>query len=281
MKRYCSRLQDFDLELSVTGDSEGSVSLHYAAYHGRVDIVKLLVSRNPTILAHTNYKGENALHVAVKRKQSDVMTVLGDMLETLGIEFCNQVMRQAKDENGNTVAQLILTSKSQVPGVFETYTQNSRDEGASTGNNEMNMDLFVREAMIVIGVLIATVTFQALMSPPQSLLKEGIANRNSSRAAVLFLSTNSVGFLTSSLSIIFYSMKESVIMLYFWVGASFLCTVISYICVLMSTMKDDEVFFTVFRTSIIMALPNLIISLYFSSPEVKNFVNKIIECLKS
>lgn len=168
----------------------------------------------------------------------------------------------------------------QAPGVFQAYSQNlgqSREEcGADIQMNSQveakyEEKKMAKEAMLVVGVLIATVSFQALMSLPQSIWEDGQLRGKSS---IYFLACNTVSFFASCFGI-YVSLRKDPTMILFWVSSSLVWTAASYVCVLISVLNKKHVAHDLLITSIAMAVPNMIVSLIVYSESIKKIVKKI------
>ncbi|GKV45503.1 hypothetical protein SLEP1_g52575 [Rubroshorea leprosula] len=93
-----------DRGLSCLEGREKKTPLHYAAIKGRVDeIIEMLMS-SPECIGHVTIQGETALHLAIKNSKVEAARVLVDWVR----EMKNESVLNLKDEQGNTVIELLL-----------------------------------------------------------------------------------------------------------------------------------------------------------------------------
>lgn len=169
----------------------------------------------------------------------------------------------------------------QAPGVLQAYYQNLGQSHVDTGTNvqEKSQDKtryeqkkkIGKEVMLIVGILIATLSFQALMSPPDSTMKDG---RIHGKSSIFFMACNSISFFASCFGI-YVSLREDPTMILFWVSSSLVWTAASYVCVLISVLNKKHVAHDLLITSIAMAVPNMIVSLIVYSESIKKIVKKI------
>ncbi|CDP09408.1 unnamed protein product [Coffea canephora] len=208
-------------------------ALHYAASKGNVEVIDELLSTCPDCLKDVTFSQETALHLALKCYQFEAFKVLVKWLEINKL----QSIINWPDFNGNTSIELLLICK----GICATikvnaknfkgnhsisfvsqakHQQNIADHQSQPSKDWFNYFKFqiqrespsdTRNVLLVVAALIATVTFQAGVTPPSSILDMSNQPNDENQAAIfgshatsyLFLFSNSLG-LTASLSIIIY-----------------------------------------------------------------------------
>lgn len=296
---------DFNQDLDLSFDGEGCGPLHYAAYHGRSEVVKVMVSRNISLMKQVNFAGETALHLAVKSNRYEVMRVMEEMLKNEGNdEDCEIVLMHVKDESGYSVANLLVASSYKGNNLFQAYVSKVRgsDNQGNNNNNQLaststkvpsdseesdsdfEAQAFYRQAILVIMVLIATVTFQALISPPQFLWRDGglkpllFVDPQQTKWAYQFLDflvANTAAFLMSCWGLFAVLCREDLHMIFFWLGASVTSILISYLYVLLPMMQGSVKYMFLKKLLIFLS-----IGMFLSVVRYSNTYKKICTKLK-
>ncbi|KAG4132977.1 hypothetical protein ERO13_D08G066500v2 [Gossypium hirsutum] len=176
-------------DICLLKGKDGKVPLHCAALKGRVDVVKELVWACPESLKQVTACGETALHLAVKSNQIEAARVLIEEIRRLQMmEILNW-----KDTEGNTVLHQATFNRQHEmfqqagavtaqeitgdPAYFRTQTEpiNTAHMVQSACSWNLWKELMkevaessteTQNALMVVAVLIASVTYQAILSPP-------------------------------------------------------------------------------------------------------------------
>ncbi|KAK7838519.1 ankyrin repeat-containing protein bda1 [Quercus suber] len=232
-------------ELSLVKDKSGRTPLHFAAIRGRVFVIDELLSHCPRAIRCVTSRGETALHLAVKNNQFEALKAL---VEKLDNDDDDEILN-AEDKEGNTILQLavannqlqldkkfieilpgeqstvetdILPQATTQAGKFDLTQPQQSDQSAEDNSNTIWES--VQEMVLVVASLIATVTYQAGLSPPQTIWKEdkkldpkcifhrsnSATNTCPSATYYLFMSFNTAGFFSSVFLIFFYGNKTYV-----------------------------------------------------------------------
>lgn len=244
-------------DLCMIKDKGGRTPLHYAAIKGRIKVIEELLSQCPQALKERTAHGETALHLAVKNSQSDALKKL---VEKVSEDGDADDLVTAKDDDGNTISQLAAASKQlqilnflkkqnlvgtdtidvvsgdQLDGQTKAEPQANRNKKATTKadstqqssqstDDDSSSSIWseVEEMVLVVASLIATITYQAGLSPPETIWSDNMKSdkRCTSHqsffsstdlcpvaAYYLFMSFNTSGFF-SSIFLIFFFNKPS------------------------------------------------------------------------
>ncbi|KAK4278818.1 hypothetical protein QN277_016613 [Acacia crassicarpa] len=229
--------------LCLLKDKFGLNPLHHAAIRGRVGVIQELVSFCPDAAKQvTTAQGETALHLAVKNHQLEAVRVL--------VKLCGEDVEimSLKDKDGRTALEIAIATKQlqvlELLGFrgktnkesttlevllsetqFETPKPTTQDgnnadttqTSQQTEENSKNIWESLDNMVLVVASLIATVTYQAGLSPPETIWKEDMKNHpkcifhgtNTSHSCpdvtyYLFMSFNTSGFFASCFLIFFY-----------------------------------------------------------------------------
>ncbi|XP_039165198.1 ankyrin repeat-containing protein BDA1-like [Eucalyptus grandis] len=269
-------------ELAKDQDSQGSTPLHLAAAKGYLNIVVSLLRVNPdmcnvcdiykrnplhvaamkghvAVLEYLVQKRPNAAHSSVEHGQTILhLCLMHNRLEALKflIDILPSDLINSRDQRGNTIlhlaatygetkTMLFLTNKGVKPNIknFRGFTaldllaQGESEERKRKWQNNMH------KTLMVVAALLATMAFQATITPPSGLSKgnsrsdkENIAPSASNELSHLyrsFISCNTISFIASlSIVMIFISglpLKRHriitwIAMLVTWVAITFMAT---------------------------------------------------------
>ncbi|XP_031272464.1 ankyrin repeat-containing protein BDA1-like isoform X2 [Pistacia vera] len=236
-------------QLCLIKDKAGRNPLHFAAMKGRVHVIAELVSCCPNCVKEVTTKGETPLHLAVKNKQFEAVKMLLEKVKE-DDENDNGELINAKDNEGNTIFQLamateqlqvieLLRNESKVEQDMDIKEVGSAsghqfDDGAeaktqetqtASSDSKQNIWEEVQEMVLVVASLIATVTYQAGLSPPSTIWKQDMKLDSKcifhhhyhplsyscpDLSYFLFMSFNTAGFFASIFLIFFFRSPSSV-----------------------------------------------------------------------
>ncbi|XP_073135268.1 uncharacterized protein [Henckelia pumila] len=182
-------------QLAEELDSQQSSPLHIASAKGYLDIAKILLSAAPiSVCLSRDVVGRNPLHLAAmeghdlvvaelvrvcplaaREKVDGGQTVLHlcvkyDRLECLEIlvPVLNEEIVNAKDNNGDTIMHMAKRDK-QVK-IIKYLVESGNGNMINAKNSECLAEK--RDSIMVVAVLIATMAFQAGVSPPGGLWQD-------------------------------------------------------------------------------------------------------------
>ncbi|GMQ06893.1 hypothetical protein CsSME_00051313 [Camellia sinensis var. sinensis] len=208
-----TQLINFDKELIRVKGRESFTPLHYVAENGDVDLLAEFLLACPESIMDRTIRAETALHIAVKNSKLEACKVLlGWLRRSLNLQLLN-----SKDEKGNTVLH-IAVSNSQTEivkllggaGAFQHSSSPTHYSLAGflksperriekiikssfflevfLNPNFFSMTMETRNAILVVAVLVATSTYQAILSPPGGVRGLGGGDNNNNQ-----LTTNTNG----------------------------------------------------------------------------------------
>ncbi|KAI3414625.1 ANK_REP_REGION domain-containing protein [Psidium guajava] len=238
-------------DLCMMKDKGGRTPLHYAAIKGRVKVIEELLSQCPLALKDRTARGKTALHLAVENSQFEALKKL---VEKVSKDGDADELLTAKDDDGNTISQLAVASKQlqildflrkqnmvgkdtidvvsgdQLEEQANAKSRANRSKKAATkadsrddDSSSSSMWSEVEEMVLVVASLIATITYQAGLSPPQTIWGDNMklnarctshhsffssTNLCPVPSYYLFMSFNTSGFF-SSIFLIFFFRKPS------------------------------------------------------------------------
>ncbi|KAK6240144.1 hypothetical protein QUC31_005613 [Theobroma cacao] len=188
-------------DICLLKGKDGKVPLHCAALKGRVDVVKELVGACPESVKEPTAFGETALHLAVKSNQIEAARIIGlligqeavvsrvnvnainssgftpkdvlDLLLQSGGDCYDIQIHQIFQQAGAVKARDITTGPAHVQTEAENFNKKQKLLSPSSWNQWKELMKEVTEsstdtqnALMVVAVLIATITYQAILSPP-------------------------------------------------------------------------------------------------------------------
>ncbi|KAI4305882.1 hypothetical protein L6164_029215 [Bauhinia variegata] len=131
----------------------GRIPLHDAVIKGRDSVIEDLISHFAESLTEVTERGETVLHLAAMNYQSRALEVLIERMKRL--ENFSAIFN-AKDKGGNTFWDL---------GHHRQTRENDNEESGKNSG--------LQNAMQIVAGLILTATYQACVSPPSTIWKEG------------------------------------------------------------------------------------------------------------
>ncbi|CAL5443224.1 unnamed protein product [Camellia sinensis] len=212
-----TQLINFDKELIRVKGRESFTPLHYVAEKGDIDLLAEFLLACPESIMDRTIRDETVLHIAVKNSKLEACKVLlGWLRRSLNLQLLN-----SKDEKGNTVLH-IAVSNSQTEivkllggaGAFQRSSSPTHDSLAGflksperriekiiksslllevfLNPNFFSMTMETRNAILVVAVLVATSTYQAILTPPGGVRGLGGGDNNNQ------LTTNTNGTLINA-----------------------------------------------------------------------------------
>ncbi|KZV51871.1 ankyrin repeat-containing protein-like [Dorcoceras hygrometricum] len=231
-------------------DSQQSSPLHIASAKGYSDIAKLLLSAAPAMCFSRDFGGRNPIHLAAMEGHDLVLAELIRVRQLAAREKLNEEIVNAKDNDGDTIMHMALRHKhveiikflvgtgkinldaenSKGQTVIDMLHETSKDgnysdmrkvlqpyvcKSRTTPTESVQWLTKKRDSIMVVAILIATMAFQAGVSPPGGLwqddLSEGSQGNHNAGESVMshrdpkyfrnFIRANTIAFV-SSLSII-------------------------------------------------------------------------------
>ncbi|GMP94883.1 hypothetical protein CsSME_00044154 [Camellia sinensis var. sinensis] len=230
-----------DPDMCLTRDKDGKNPLHLAVMKGKVDVLKLLVQANSQAAEVVMDRGETILHLCMMRNQ---LHCLKELMNTIkNKEFVN-----AKDEKGNTILHLavanahiealdyLLTnakldvniknaSKYTALDILEQIrkdVENSDDiknklrkAGAMSGKDVGQSEWLAKkkETIMLVATLIATIAFQAGMSPPGGVWQDNSDGHRAGEAVMAYNYPNSYPYFIRASTVGFVASLSTILLL--------------------------------------------------------------------
>ncbi|XP_047965725.1 ankyrin repeat-containing protein At5g02620-like [Salvia hispanica] len=184
-------------------DCRGMNPIHVAAMNGRVDVVERLVEEDGFAAMEKLDRGETVLHLCVKHRQLGALRVLVDKL---GEFVCEE------DDAGDTVLHLAVRFRQveMIQYLVENTIINKKSKNSNTNQSSQSPPVEwltkKRDSIMVVAILIATMAFQAAVSPaggvwqddtPPHRAGEAVMAYNNPKIYKNFIRSNTVAFVTS------------------------------------------------------------------------------------
>ncbi|KAI7995742.1 Ankyrin repeat-containing protein [Camellia lanceoleosa] len=234
-------LTSVDPDMCLARDKDGKNPLHLAVMKGKVDVLKALVQANSQAAEVVMDRGETILHLCVMRGQLDC---LKELLNTIkNKEFVN-----AKDERGNTILHLAVANK-QIKALDYLLTNATLDvniknasectaldilaqirkdlknpndienklrkAGAMSGNDVGQSEWLAKkkETIMLVATLIATIAFQAGMSPPGGVWQDTSNGHRAGEAVMAYNYPDSYPYFIRACTIGFVASLSTILLL--------------------------------------------------------------------
>ncbi|KAJ9175653.1 hypothetical protein P3X46_014190 [Hevea brasiliensis] len=160
----------------------GMTPLHYATEQGKTPILEEFFEACPESIKDVTFQGDTALHTAVKNHQVEAFQLLMGWLQRsvfVDAAFWERELLNWKNKEGNTVLHIAASSNQRQirlpPCGFLTGTGRAGNLKRKifcyawtirSARLQMNTPTERRNALLVVDALIATITYQAALSPP-------------------------------------------------------------------------------------------------------------------
>ncbi|XP_052183436.1 uncharacterized protein LOC127795666 [Diospyros lotus] len=203
--------------MCATLDGDGRNLLHLATMEGDVCVLTMFLEDktywNHELLKAKDSGGNTIFHLAVKHKKFEAMQFLVKKVEAELKGKNIQKPANPLNECGYTTLDILEEIKADVPE-FDNVKEMFRKPNALKASevNQVEWLSKKRDAPMVVASLIATMAFQAGVSPPGVFWQENSADHRAGEAVMafnypdsypLFLRANTIGFVASVSTILF------------------------------------------------------------------------------
>ncbi|PHT60625.1 hypothetical protein CQW23_02988 [Capsicum baccatum] len=170
-----------DRNLCLLKGKEIRTPLHYAVIKGREYVMKELLVASPDSAEEVTARGETSLHLAVKNHQFEAFKVLLEESRDGDIEATLRASGAVSVENLQSLQQEGLPHSWAVPVQDPSSREQRRDRPRSISKKLQDFFKYnkskdppgkVRDTLLVIAILIATATYQAVLSPAGSVWQD-------------------------------------------------------------------------------------------------------------
>ncbi|KAK2985782.1 hypothetical protein RJ640_012600 [Escallonia rubra] len=127
----------------MNDQDDEKTALHIAACQGKIEIMKVLISRCPDCWEMVNDRGQNILHISVQNEQKEAIKYI------IGHPWLDNLINQ-KDCDGNTPLHLLATTSCYVPDLI---TYRSANKLAYNHGNLTTLDIACSDKYIEVLIL--------------------------------------------------------------------------------------------------------------------------------
>nr|XP_018675943.1 PREDICTED: uncharacterized protein LOC103970877 [Musa acuminata subsp. malaccensis] len=166
-------------ELLNSGDAKGNTVLHLAVARKQLQTVKLLLGRRGIEVNATNMRGDTVLDMLLDSPCQHGDLLLGDLIRAAGGRTAAKEERKTQPKSSPSDARASAT-------VASHRSRPNRSERKEKYNNKP-------EALMVVATLIATITFQAGLTPPGGFKQKDDGGPTPPNAEVNFDGSSSEG----------------------------------------------------------------------------------------
>ncbi|CAL9780981.1 unnamed protein product [Musa acuminata subsp. burmannicoides] len=194
-------------ELLNSGDAKGNTVLHLAVARKQLQTVKLLLGRRGIEVNATNMRGDTVLDMLLDSPCQHGDRLLGELIRAAGGRTAAEEGKtQPKSSPSDARASATVASHRSRPNRWHPFRRQARPSKDDRSPRKVWSELKERynnkpATLMVVATLIATITFEAGLNPPDGFKQKDDGSSSEREAVKLFLLFDMFG-LFASLSII-------------------------------------------------------------------------------